>query len=85
MMADGVGSMVTSLPKFRACPLPVIGSVVGVGKDEQPGTAMAGADIGSSYNTPLSVIPEGGKVSNDGGGSHGKVPADILQDDESGS
>lgn len=46
---------------------------------------MGGTGVGSSYNAPPRVIPEGGKVANDGIESEGNMPPDILQDDEAGS
>lgn len=56
-----------------------------VSNAEPSGTAMAGADIGSAYNHPSRVIPNGGKVCNDGCSSERKVACDVFQHDESGS
>jgi hypothetical protein len=46
---------------------------------------MGSAGVGSSYNAPPRVIPQGGKVAKDGIESEGKMPPNILQHDESGS
>jgi hypothetical protein len=80
-----VGSSRTSLPKLRACPFPVSGCVVGVGSDEDPRPSVRCADVGRSYNVPLRVIPEAGKVANDGIEAEGNMPPYIFQHDESGS
>ena len=63
-------------------------SVVGVdrfGDDEDALSLVRSPGVGRSNNAPSSVIPEAGKVSNDGIESEGNMPPDILQHDEAGS
>jgi hypothetical protein len=55
------------------------------GNDEDAGATVGSAGVGSSYNTPASVIPHFGKVSEDIGKSQSEVSGDVLQDDESRS
>jgi hypothetical protein len=55
------------------------------GNDEDPGAAVGSSGIGSANNSPPRVIPEAGKVANDGIESEGNMPPDIFQHDESGS
>lgn len=66
----GVGKSATTVrrlspPVFRGpLPGPVLSEVVTVGsKDEDPEARVAGSHVGSSKATPLTVIPEVGKVS----------------------
>ena len=55
----------------------------GVGsEDEQPGPAVAGANVARSYNAPLRIEPELGKVTEDDIESERKVACDVLQHDE---
>jgi hypothetical protein len=58
---------------------------VGSSDDEDAGAAVGGTGVGSSYNVPPCVIPEAGKVANDGIESEGNMPPNILQHDEAGS
>jgi hypothetical protein len=46
---------------------------------------VGSAGVGSSYNVPPRVIPDAGKVANDGIESEGNMPPNILQHDEAGS
>ena len=62
-----------------------VGSMAIDGEDEEPGTRVAGPDVGRSYNHPLRIEPEGGKVTEHGVESESKVPIDVLKHDESGS
>jgi hypothetical protein len=69
------------LPVFGAS-----GAVSGVdSNNEDPSPAVGSAGIGSSYNAPACVIPQRGKISEDGVESQGKVPCDVLQQESSGS
>jgi hypothetical protein len=61
---------------------------VGVGtfsEAEPPFPAVRCADIGSSYSRPRRVIPERGKVCNNGNSAESKVPWNILKQRVSGS
>jgi hypothetical protein len=63
-----------------------LSEVRGVGSsDEDAGASVGSAGVGSSYNAPCRVIPDAGKVTNDGIESEGNMPPNILQDDEAGS
>jgi hypothetical protein len=82
----GVGRVFSSKPRLRACPFPVTGCVVGVGsKDEQSSPLVAGADVGRSYNAPLRIEPDRGKVGEHAVEPKSKVPCDVLKEHDSGS
>jgi hypothetical protein len=53
--------------------------------DEQAGSRVRSAGVGSSYKAPRRVVPQRGKVSEDDVESENKVVCDVLQDDETGS
>lgn len=57
----------------------------GVGHDEDPVTAVRGADGGSRYAVPFRVVPDLGQVSEYSSEPQGKVPCDVFQQDPSGS
>lgn len=57
----------------------------GVGHNEDPVTAVRGADGGSRYAVPFRVVPDLGQVSEYSPEPQGKVPCDVLQEHESGS
>jgi hypothetical protein len=46
---------------------------------------VGGADLVRADSAPFRIEPEGGKVSEDGVESEGKVPCDVLKDRELGS
>jgi hypothetical protein len=59
--------------------------VVGVGNDPDPLPAMRGTNVRSSYSVPFRVIPERGKVTENGSHSSSKERCDVLHDDIAGS
>lgn len=86
----GVGRSDTAVCKFNppslpSDPAPVVILAVGVGNDEDTGTLMGGAGVGSPYNTPRRVIPQVGKRPENFGESERNMPPDVLQHDESRS
>jgi len=91
-MTVGVGSNVTMVFSGKEfllnCEGPAVfapSCAVGVGKNEQPFTPMAGANIGRSKSSPFRIPPDFGKVSEDIGKAQSEVTADVLQDRVSGS
>jgi hypothetical protein len=58
----------------------------GVGSNnEDSGSPVGSAGVGSSYKAPATVVPQVGKVAKDGIESEGNMPPDILQQDVAGS
>jgi hypothetical protein len=91
-VARGVGRSATVVRRFLppcalfACPTPDLPSRdVGVGKSDETCALVGSPDIGSTYNTPSRVIPQGGKVTEDAGEAELEVMPYVLQDDETGS
>jgi hypothetical protein len=59
---------------------------VGVGSnDEQSGSLVRRAGVGSSYNPPVDAVPQAGKVRNHFFATEGEMSSDVLQDDVAGS
>jgi hypothetical protein len=58
---------------------------LGVGNDEHSRPSVGGSGVGSSNNSPPRVIPQAGKVANDGIEAEGNMPPNVLQHDEAGS
>ena len=56
-----------------------------MGQDEEPFPSVWGTKVSRAHNAPFRIEPEPGKVSEHSLEAQGKVPADILQEDEAGS
>jgi hypothetical protein len=86
---DGVGrSEVTAVGSCPRCPPPRQSLAAGVGRpgeEEKPFALVSGADVGRAYTAPFRIEPEGGKVTEDGVESEGKVTCDVFKDREAGS
>ncbi len=57
----------------------------GVNSNEEAGALMAAPHVGCSNNSPLRVIPDVGKVTEDPVEPEREMTPDVLQDDEAGS
>lgn len=57
----------------------------GVGNNPEAGAKMGGADVGSSYAIPDSIIPEAGQVFENDSKSSTKERCDVLHEHEAGS
>jgi hypothetical protein len=57
----------------------------GVGNDEEPGSIVGSAGVGSSYKTPSRRAPQVGKVSEDSLKAQSEVASHVFQHDSLGS
>jgi hypothetical protein len=73
-------------PKNRFLGAPFASALAfGVGNQEPAVSPMPGAEVGSAYAVPESIIPDLGQVSKDGSKSSSKDSWDVFQHDDCGS